>query len=67
VMRISILSKMISWPIRRNASFVASIALMRSRRVFLCSLGRRCARGKERHGVTPASVQVLRNAGHVDV
>ncbi len=32
-----------------------------------CSWGRRCARGKERHGVTPASVQVLQNAGHADV
>ncbi len=35
VMRISTLSKLIAWPTRRNVSFVASIALMRSRRVFL--------------------------------
>ncbi len=34
-MRISTLSKLIAWPTRHNASFVASIALTRSRRVFL--------------------------------
>jgi hypothetical protein len=34
-MHVSTLSKLITWPTRHNASFAASIALMRSRRVFL--------------------------------
>jgi len=43
---VSILSKLIAWPTRRNVSFVASIALTRSRRVFLVLVRSSMCEGK---------------------
>ncbi len=45
-MHVSTLSKLIAWPTRRNASFAASIALMRSRKVFLVLMRSSMCEGK---------------------
>jgi hypothetical protein len=68
-MCVSTLSKLIAWPTRHEASFVASIALTRLKSVFLVLVRSSMCEGKR----TPWShtcimqFQLLRNARHANV